>query len=111
VQLVMRLATQTMALGCARAALDRRVPPGRLVVELMNVLKETGAFTGRPWGEAVRKWASAAPHWSREAIDDALNALLDADVALKESRVSTEEQVLSTLALVLCGAGTRRRAA
>src|SRR5204863_408920 len=54
--ITMILATQILGTGFARARLDRNVPPGRLRGELMNMMKEGGAFPGRAWGEAVDAW-------------------------------------------------------
>ena len=73
--------------------------------------KETGAFPGRPWGEAVGAWAKHTDRWSAAQLDAALSALLAADVALKETRLSSEEQLLTSLVLTLCGVGASRRAA
>jgi DNA polymerase-3 subunit delta len=67
-----------------------------------GLLKETGAMTGRPWGDAVSQWARTLDFWTGDELDHALAALLDADVALKESRVSSDDQVLMTLILSMC---------
>ena len=72
--------------------------------EYFDLLKETGAFTGRSWGSAAQVWARAADRWSKEAVDYALEVLLDADVALKESKVSSEEQILASVVLSMCAA-------
>jgi DNA polymerase-3 subunit delta len=108
VTVVMALATQTLALAWGRARRARGVGPAALGAfggpdSYMTLLKESGgAYTGRPWGEAVRAWVAAVDRWSAESLDDALALLLATDVALKESRVSSEEQVLATLVLSLC---------
>jgi DNA polymerase-3 subunit delta len=111
VSVVMALSTQTLAIswGCAR--LDEGLSRARLPQEYFDLLKETGAFTGRSWGSATAVWARAAERWSREALDRALESLLEADVALKESRVSSEEQLLATVVLSLCAADERNAAA
>jgi DNA polymerase III subunit delta len=111
VGLVMSLTTQTLALGYAAAAVARGAHPRTLYGELMSLLKETGAFPGRPWGEAVGAWTKFADHWSVSEANDALSALLLADLALKETRISSDEQLLTSLVLTLCGASTRHRAA
>lgn len=102
VSVVMALSTQMLAISWGRARLDEGLPRARLTQEYFNLLKETGAFTGRPWGSATAVWARAAERWNRELLDRALDSLLEADVALKESRVSSEEQLLASLLLSLC---------
>jgi len=102
VSVVMALSTQMLAISWGRAKLDEGLPKARLSQEYFNLLKETGAFTGRPWGSAAAVWTRAADRWSRESLDRALDALLETDVALKESRVSSEEQLLASLLLRLC---------
>jgi DNA polymerase-3 subunit delta len=111
VSVVMALSTQMLAISWGRARLDEGLSRGRLSQEYFDLLKETGAFTGRSWGSATAVWARAAERWSREALDHALDALLEADVALKESRVSSEEQLLATVVLSLCAADERNAAA
>ena len=111
VSVVMALSTQMLAISWGRAKLDEGVPRARLNQEYFDLLRETGAFTGRPWGSATAVWARAAERWSRESLDRALDSLLETDIALKESRVSSEEQLLATLVLSLCAADTRSAAA
>jgi len=111
VQIVMALATQTIALAWGRAKLDEGLQPGRLQGEYWDVLKQSGSvYTGRPWGTAATAWASAAGSWENEALQRALDALLTADLTLKETRLSSEEQVLTTLILAMC-AGTEQKIA
>ena len=98
----MALSTQMLAISWGRAKLDEGLSRARLSQEYFNLLKETGAFTGWPWGSATAVWTRAAERWSRESLDRALDVLLEADVALKESRVSSEEQLLASLLLSLC---------
>jgi len=111
VSVVMNLTTQTLALGYGVAARDRGMPPRALFNEYMSLLRETGAFPGRPWGEAVNAWTKHTDRWSAAELDAALEALLDTDAALKETRLSSPEQLLTTLVLRLSGAGPTRRAA
>ncbi|HEX6599070.1 MAG TPA: DNA polymerase III subunit delta [Gemmatimonadaceae bacterium] len=111
VSIVMNLTTQTLALAYGVAARDRGTPPRALFNEYMALLKETGAFPGRPWGEAVNAWTKHTERWSAAELDAALAALLATDAALKETRLSSPEQLLATLVLRLCGAGSSRRAA
>ena len=111
VSIVMNLTTQTLALAYGVAARDGGTSPRAMFNEYMGLLKETGAFPGRPWGEAVNAWARHTDRWTSADVDAALAALLQADVALKETRLSSDEQLLTSLVLTLCGAGTTRRAA
>ena len=111
VVLTMHLTTQTMALAYGEAARARGSNPRGLYNEFMSLLKETGAFPGRPWGEAVNAWTKYSDRWSAGALDSALATLLATDEALKDTRVSSEEQVFTSLVLALCGANTSRRAA
>jgi DNA polymerase-3 subunit delta len=111
VSIVMALSTQMLAISWGRARLDEGLSRSRLSQEYFSLLKETGAFTGRPWGSAAAVWTRAAERWNRESLDRALDSLLEADVALKESRVSSEEQLLATVVLSLCAADERSAAA
>lgn len=111
VSVVMALSTQMLAIAWGRARLDDGTSRGQLSQQYFDLLRETGAFTGRPWGSATPVWARAAERWSREAVDFALDALLEADVALKESKVSSEEQILATVVLSMCAAEEKSAAA
>lgn len=111
VSVVMALSTQMLAISWGRAKLDEGLPRVRLAQEYFDLLKETGAFTGRPWGSATAVWARAAERWSCASLNRALDVLLEADVALKESRVSSDEQLLATVVLSLCAADERSAAA
>jgi DNA polymerase-3 subunit delta len=102
VSVVMALSTQMLAISWGRARLDEGLSRGRLAQEYFDLLKETGAFTGRPWGSASAVWTRAADRWSASSLTQALDSLLEADIALKESRVSSEEQLLASLILRLC---------
>jgi DNA polymerase-3 subunit delta len=107
---IIALSTQMLAIGYARALRDRGMPPNRIAPEMFNLLKQTGAFPGRPWGEAVSCWtkAVATDRWPAADIDAALAALLTADRAAKESRVSSDEQLITSLTLAMCGVPARR---
>jgi DNA polymerase-3 subunit delta len=111
VSIVMAMSTQMLAISWGRAKLDEGLPRARLTQEYFDLLRETGAFTGRPWGSAAAVWARAAERWSRESLDRALDSLLETDIALKESRISSEEQLLATLVLSLCASDARSAAA
>jgi DNA polymerase-3 subunit delta len=103
VTLVMALATQTLALAWGRVLRDEGRSSSEVGREYFQLLKESGAMTSRPWGEAVKAWSRALDEWTIGELDRALEALLVADIALKESRVSSDEQILSTLILTMCG--------
>jgi DNA polymerase-3 subunit delta len=96
VSVIMALTTQTLALAYAVASGKRTSG------DFFALLKDTGAYPGRAWGEAVNAWVRAVPGWSLDALERGIKALLAADVALKESRVSDDEQVLVSLILDLC---------
>lgn len=110
VSVVMALTVQTLALGYGEATLAAGTSLRGLFNELMGLLKETGAFPHRSWGEAVNTWTKHAVRWTASDIDAALEALLAADTALKETRLSSPEQLLTTLVLALCGSAARRAA-
>jgi DNA polymerase-3 subunit delta len=110
VSIIMALTTQTLAIAYAEAALASGVSQRNLFAELMTLLKETGAYPGRPWGEAVTSWAKHTSRWTGAELDRALAALLSADAAIKETRLSTPEQLLTTLVLALCGGAVQRAA-
>jgi DNA polymerase-3 subunit delta len=111
VSVIMALSTQTLALAWGRARLDSGLPPGRLEGEYFQLLKQTGAYPGRPWGGAARAWAHAARDWTLVECDRALAALLAADAALKESRVSSDYQIIATVVLAISAGSGRHRAA
>ncbi len=111
VSIVMNLTTQTLAMAYGAAARADGIPARALFNEYNARHKESGAFPGRPWGEAVTAWARNTDRWSVSELDAALRALLSADAALKETRLSSDEQLLTSLVLSLCGPGTSRRAA
>lgn len=103
VPILMGLATQTLAIAWGCAARARGLPPQALEREFFNLLKESRAFPGRPWGEAVKAWVRALTHWDVASSSHALDALLQADRAAKEARVSSDDQLLSSLILMMCG--------
>jgi DNA polymerase-3 subunit delta len=102
VSVVIALTAQTFALAWGAAARAGGMPPGTLSRAYFDVLREGGAFVGRPWGEAIQRWIKAIPQWDASRCDRALDLLLTTDLALKDTRASTEEQVLETLVLALC---------
>jgi DNA polymerase-3 subunit delta len=111
VVLVMYLTTQTLVLQYAAASRAKGGHPRALYGELMTLLRETGAFPGRPWGEAVNAWTKFADRWTVADANTALAALLTADLALKETRLSSDEQMLTSLVLALCDKPAGHRAA
>ncbi len=104
VQIVMALATQTLAIAWGAARSAQGLPKSALSKEYYDLLKTTGAYPARPWGEAVAAWVRATGMWTLPALDRSLAALLAADIALKESRVSSEEQIIVSLVLSMCTA-------
>lgn len=102
VSVVIALTAQTFALAWGAAARAAGMPTGTLSRAYFDVLREGGAFVGRPWGEAIQRWMKAIPHWDTSRCDRALDLLLTTDLALKDTRASSEEQVLETLVLALC---------
>jgi DNA polymerase-3 subunit delta len=111
VSIVMNLTTQMLALSYGVAALARGTAARALFNEYMVLLKESGAFPGRPWGEAVTAWTRNTDRWTAAELDAALAALLAADAALKDTKLSSDEQMLTTLVLSMCGAIPSHRAA
>jgi DNA polymerase-3 subunit delta len=98
----MALGTQFLGMAYCAARLEERAHPAKLSGELFGMMKEGGAYTARPWGEATQAWMRAAPRWNTLQLDAALERLAVADHALKDTRLSSDEQVLSTLVLALC---------
>ena len=110
VSIVMALTIQTLGMAYGDAALASGVAQRALFGELMSLLKDTGAFPFRPWGEAVTAWAKHVTKWNAAELDAALAALHGADAALKDTRISSPQQLLTTLVLALCGGAARRAA-
>jgi DNA polymerase-3 subunit delta len=108
--IVMVLGMQTLGIGFARARLATRVPPQGISSQLMAMIKESGAYPGRSWNEAVTAWIRSAPKWSSEDIYVAAAALHAADRALKESGRTSEEGILQTAILSMCETKGRRAA-
>lgn len=102
VSVVIALTAQTFALAWGAAARASGMPIGVLSRAYFDLLKEGGAFVGRPWGEAIQRWMNVMPQWDPARCDRALDLLLTTDLALKDTRASSEEQVLETLVLALC---------
>jgi DNA polymerase-3 subunit delta len=111
VPIVLALTVQTLGIGWAQAARARGTNPGRLHGDLIQLLKETGAYPMRAWGEFASACTRAADLWSARAVDEGLDALLAADVTLKTTRLSSDEQLIANLVAALCGVSSRRQAA
>lgn len=111
VPIVLALTVQTLGIGWAQAARDRGASASRINGDIFNLLKETGAYPWRAWGEFASTCSRASDQWSAGAVDAALDALLEADRALKTTKLSSDEQLISNLVLTLCGTASRRRAA
>ena len=109
VGLTIALATQTAALGWGAAQRAKGVPLNRLAKEYFELLKRTGAFPARPWGEATAAWTKFVPRWTVADAEHGLRAILRADERLKDTRASSEEQVVSSLVLELCATPEQRR--
>ncbi|MEP7345407.1 MAG: DNA polymerase III subunit delta [Gemmatimonadaceae bacterium] len=103
VTVLMSLSTQMLAIAWGRAARARGLPQRSMEREFIGLLKESRAFPGRPWGEAVRIWSQAISLWDDASLGSAIDALLQADRAAKETRLSSEEQLLSNVILAMCG--------
>jgi len=109
VGLAMALCTQTAALGWGAAQRAKGVPLNRLAKDYFDLLKRTGAFPARPWGEATAAWTKYVPQWTVADAESGLRAILRTDERLKDTRASSEEQVISSLVLELCTPLDRRR--
>ena len=102
VSVVIALTAQTFALSWGAAARANGMNPGVLSRTYFDVLREGGAFVGRPWGEAIQHWMKALPQWDAARCDRALDLLLTTDLALKDTRASSEEQIVEGLVLAMC---------
>ncbi|MBM3908688.1 MAG: hypothetical protein FJ363_11530 [Gemmatimonadetes bacterium] len=102
VSIVIALTAQTFALAWGSAARAGGMSPGTLSRAYFDMLREGGAFVGRPWGEAIQQWMKALPQWDAARCDRALDLLLKTDMALKDTRASSEEQIVEGLVLAMC---------
>ena len=105
VPVIIALATQMLALAWGRARMERGTPRNQLASEYFGLLKETGAFPMRPWGEAASAWTRYVDRWTLPELDRALEVLRRADAAAKESRLSSDEQLVTSVVLELCASG------
>lgn len=111
VSVIMALTAQVLAMAWGRRARDAGLPAHQLEREFYTLLKETGAFPMRPWGEAVKCWAKHVHRWDHQSLDRAVYVLRDADHGAKDTRISTEEQYLRSLVCTLVGPVPPARAA
>lgn len=111
VPVVMYLTVQTAALGWGAAQRASGKKLDQIAREWFGLLKQTGAYPGRSWGDAGTMWTRALPKWTVADADAGLRALLHCDERLKNTRTSSDEQLLGTLVLQLCGGAIARRAA
>ena len=111
VQLVMALATQTLALAYGRERRAAGMPAPQLERAYWDLLKGSGAYTGRPWNEAVNAWGGMTMRWTIPELDRALEALLVADLALKDTKVSSAEQIVASAILAMAPVHGQRSAA
>ena len=102
VTVIMALTVQTLALYWGHHARGR--------VDYFSLLKETGAYPMRPWGEATKCWARNQSRWSGPALRESLRALREADQQSKDTRVASDEQLLATLICALCAEPSRAAA-
>jgi DNA polymerase III subunit delta len=110
VPIIMALTVQTMAIGWGRQARDRGMPAQRMESEFFGLLKETGAYPMRPWGEAAKCWARNVSRWDAASVERALHALLAADRSAKDTRLSSDDQILASLVCALCTPARRSAA-
>jgi DNA polymerase-3 subunit delta len=109
VSVIMALTVQTLALMWGVLARRRGVSTQRLQGEYFALLRDTGAFPGRAWGDAARSWSRHVVCWDERSLSDALRALRFADQQAKDTRLSTDEQLLSTLVCAMCDPDSNRR--
>lgn len=110
VSVIMALTVQTLALSWGFHARARGLGAHQLQGEYFTLLKQTGAFPMRQWGEAARAWAKYLPRWDRASLTQALRALRLADLGAKDTRISSDEQLLSNLLCAMCIAPAASRA-
>lgn len=111
VQIVSALGTQTAAIGWGCAMRASGTPLNALAKQYFDLIKQTGCYPYRAWGEATTAWTKAVPLWTVAEAEAGLAALLHADSMLKETTVSSDQQILETVVMQLAGAPAGRRAA
>jgi DNA polymerase III subunit delta len=111
VQVVSALTVQTAALGWGAAMRASGTPLNSLAKQYFDLIKQTGAYPYRSWGDAASAWTKAVPFWTVAQADAGLAALLHADSMLKETTVSNDIQILETAVLQVAGVPAERRAA
>ena len=112
VSIVMALSTQMLAISWGRARLDEGLPRARLAQSYFDLLKETGAFTGRSWGSATGYLGPGRGSLEpRIARSGARLFARGRHSPQGEQGLSSEEQLLATVVLSLCAADERSAAA
>jgi DNA polymerase III subunit delta len=111
VPVVSALAVQTAAIGWGATMRARGTPLNALAKQYFDLIKQTGAYPGRSWGDAASAWTKAVPLWTVADADAGLAALLHADSLLKETTVSSDVQILETVVMQLAGVPAVRQAA
>ena len=102
VTVIMALTVQMLALTWGYHARARGLSTQRLQGEYITLLKETGAFPMRPWGDAKMAWALHLPRWDGASLAEALRALRAADQNAKDTRLASDDQLLSSLLCAMC---------
>lgn len=102
VTVIMALTVQTLAMTWGHFTRGR--------ADYFTLLRETGAFPMRPWGEAVKCWAAHQSRWNGPALHASLRALREADQAAKDTRVASDEQLVATLICAMCAEPSRAAA-
>ena len=102
VTVIMALTVQTLALTWGHHARARGLSAQRLQGEYITLLKETGAFPMRPWGDAARAWTQHLGRWDGASLAEALRALRAADQNAKDTRLASDDQLLSSLVCAMC---------
>jgi DNA polymerase III subunit delta len=100
--IVMVLGMQVLGTGFARSRLLRHKHQSQIASELMAMMKESGAYPGRSWPDAVGAWIRMAPRWTDADLFAAAATLHAADRALKDTGRTTEEGILQTAILAMC---------
>lgn len=108
VGLVSLLGSSLIALGAARAHVDRKLTGQALSKATWDTLTRTRPRIG-DWKSFVNNLVRWAPSWSQGRIRRGLEATLAADVALKGTRIVTDRGVLTDLILQLAPAPTTGR--
>jgi len=108
--IVMVLGMQILGTGFARSRLSRNKHQSQISGELMAMMKESGAYPGRSWPDAVGAWIRTAPKWTDADLFAAAATLHSADRALKDTGRTSEEGILATAIMAICQPKAQRAA-